>query len=85
MEMDVGEMEPHRPALGDLERLVEVLARAVEVAGRRAEEGAGEEAAGDVILLTGAAKEVHRFLHMRAGRRLAAKDRLVKRGAGKVS
>ena len=45
MEMDVGEMEPHRPALGNLERRVEVLARAAEITRRRAEQSAGEEAA----------------------------------------
>jgi hypothetical protein len=37
MEMNVGEEEPHRPALGDLIRVVEVVARAVESTGDSAE------------------------------------------------
>ena len=46
MQTDVGQIQPHRPPLGDLEGLVEILARAIEVAGDGAVEGAGEETAG---------------------------------------
>ncbi len=83
MEMDVGEKEPHRPALGDLERLVKVLTRPVEGTGRGAEEGAGEEAKREILLLASAAEDVQRVVHMLAGGRLSAKDRLEQRGAGK--
>ena len=45
VQKNVGQMQPHRPALGDFESLVEVLARAVEIARDGAPQGAGEVAA----------------------------------------
>jgi hypothetical protein len=65
-------MQPHWPPHGDLVSLVEVLARAVEVAARGAPQRAGEKAAGEAILLAIAAQIVHGFPNLRAGRRFAA-------------
>jgi len=82
MQMNVGQMEPHRPALGDLKRLVEVLAPAVEVAGHGAPQGAGEEAAGNMGLIARAVEEVNSSFQAFVGRRIAAQYRVVSRGAG---
>ena len=67
MEMNIGQMQPHRPALGDLESLVEVRARAVEVAGHGAPKRTGQKSAGEVILLARAAQIVYSLVQMRAG------------------
>ena len=48
MQVDVGQMQPHRAPLCDLERLVEILARAVEVFRDGAVERAGEQGEGEV-------------------------------------
>jgi len=80
--MDVGEKEPHRPALGNLEGLVEILARARKIAARGAPQRAGEEAAREFVLLSGAAQEVDGLVDVRGRRRFAAQDRGEQRGAG---
>jgi hypothetical protein len=72
MQTDVRQMQPHRPPLGDLIGLVEILARAVEIAGDGAVEGAGEEAAGEVMLTAGTAQDVDGFLEVIGGGRLTA-------------
>ena len=79
MKMDVGEMQSHRAALGDLMSLVEVLARPVEIAGRRAEQGASEEGAAKIIPLTSRAKKRQGGVDVSALRPLPAQDCEVKR------
>ena len=62
VEVDVGHVQPHRPALGDLPRFVEVGLCAVGAsvrAGEKAQPGAGEETERKILLQTGAAKTVY--------------------------
>ena len=61
-ERHVAEIEPHRPRLGDLLDLVEIARGAGPVADAAAEGGAGEEAAGDVIIVSGGAQAVDGFV-----------------------
>ena len=60
VEVDVGQVERHGAALGDFPGFVEVALRAVGAggpAGEAAQPGAGEEAAGEMILRAGAAEK----------------------------
>jgi hypothetical protein len=82
MQTDVRQMQPHRPPLGDLKGLVEILACAVEIAGDGAVEGAGEEATGEVILYPRAAQYVDGGVDVLGGRRVAAQHAGVEGGAG---
>jgi hypothetical protein len=53
MEVDVGQEEGHGAALGDLPGLVQIALRTLGAgagAGENAQPGAGEEAAGEVVL-----------------------------------
>jgi len=59
MQTDVRQKQPHRPPLGDLMGLVQILARAVEVAGDGAVEGAGEEAPRQIVYSTAATPIEH--------------------------
>jgi hypothetical protein len=86
VEMDVGHEEFHGAALGDFPGFVQVVLRALEAgarAGESAQPGAGEEAAGEVVALTGAAKAGHGVLDGRAARieGRALQNRRVERGA----
>jgi hypothetical protein len=60
--VDVGHVELHGAALGDLPGLVQVAPRALGAgarAGKKPQPGASEEAMGNVLLLTGAAEADH--------------------------
>ena len=59
VQVDVGLVERHGAALGDLPGFVEVGAGAVGVAPQGAQPGTGKQAARKVIELAGAAKSVH--------------------------
>jgi hypothetical protein len=77
VEANFGEKKRHRPALGDLLRLVEIGAGAVGIAKRRAQPGAGEEALRQLIATPGAAEAVDGLLDLglRAVERRAFEER----------
>ena len=71
VEVDVGHVEFHGAALGDFPGLVQVALRALGAgasAFEKPQPGAGEEAAGEVMLRAGAAEAVHGVLEGRAAR-----------------
>ncbi len=92
--MDVGQEKLHGAALGDFPGFVQILLRALGAgarAGEKAQPGAGEEAAGKMVLRAGAAEAGHGGVQFAARRfpipRSAVppsalrKDRRVERGA----
>ena len=89
VQVNVRHEQRHRAALGDFPGFVQVALRALGAgarAGETAQPGAGEEAAGKVILLAGAAEAVHGVLEGLAARielveRYALQNRRVERGA----
>src|SRR5271170_6145982 len=82
MQTDVRQKQPHRPPLGDLIGLVEILAGAVEIAGDGAVEGAGKETTGEVVLRASATQDADGRVDVLGGRRLAAQHGGVEGGAG---
>ena len=68
IQMDVGQEQRHRPALGDLPRFVQIALRALGAGartGETAQPGAGEKAAGEVVLHAGAAEAGHGVVQLR--------------------
>ena len=71
VEVDVGQEEFHGAALGDFPGFVQIALRAVGAgacAGEKPQPGAGEEAAGKMVLRAGAAEAGHGVLEGRAAR-----------------
>jgi hypothetical protein len=87
--MNVRHEQRHRPAFRDFKGFVEVALRALVAgagAGEEAQPGAGEQAAGEEILIAGAAEAVHGVLEGLAARielveRYARQNRRIERGA----
>jgi hypothetical protein len=67
LERDVAEKEPHRPGFGDLLGFIEIARGAVPVADAAMERGAGKEAAGKIITLSGGAQAVDGLVETGAG------------------
>ena len=68
LQVGVALVEAHRAALGDLQGLAEVRGGAGEVGGQAPEGGAGQEAAGEIVLLARLPQAVHRPVEVVRGR-----------------